>query len=128
MTETFYRKRGRRYVPVAEYDDTFCSSYPHGTHLVVCRPGQTLRRFNVQADYAPVLAALSTCRDELADAVRMATDAKCRPCDGPISKEALAAFKAVAGSDHFMFTMGSAMDVVDALEKAILSKVEGAKK
>jgi hypothetical protein len=39
MKETFYRKRGRRYVPVNEYDQELLDSFPQGTHLVMCYPG-----------------------------------------------------------------------------------------
>ena len=52
---TLYKKVGRRYKPVAEHEEL--DSYPEGAHLVVCRPGSTMRRFNIDPDRAGLLAA-----------------------------------------------------------------------
>lgn len=40
-------KDGRRYVPVSEYDSDIMEGYPEGAHLIVCHPGSTIRRYNV---------------------------------------------------------------------------------
>ncbi len=69
MTETFYRKRGRRYVPVAEYDDTFLSSLQLGNHLVQVKPGVRTVHFQIEPDNAAVLAAIKQCGDEAATAL-----------------------------------------------------------
>lgn len=39
MSETFYRKKGRRYIPVAEYDSELSHSFGEGHSLVYCKPG-----------------------------------------------------------------------------------------
>ena len=52
---TLYKKVGRRYKPVAEHEEW--DSYPAGAHLVVCSPGSTMRRFNIDPDRAGLLAA-----------------------------------------------------------------------
>jgi ribosomal protein S11 len=57
MAETFYRKVGRRYKPVSEYDQTLMDSFPKGSHLVVCVPGGRSTRFNIDPDYAAMIAA-----------------------------------------------------------------------
>jgi hypothetical protein len=49
---TLYKKVGRRYRPVAEHEEW--DSYPEGAHLVVCRPGSTMRRFGIEPDRAGV--------------------------------------------------------------------------
>ena len=53
----YYEKVGRRYVPVAEYDNEFMDSFTKGNHLVMCYPGGSSRRFNIQPDYAALIAA-----------------------------------------------------------------------
>ena len=35
MKKVYYIKEGRRYVPVAEYDQDLMDSFPKGTHIVV---------------------------------------------------------------------------------------------
>ena len=57
---TLYKKVGRRYRPVAEHEEW--DSYPAGAHLVVCSPGSTLRRFNIDPDRAGLLAAAGCSR------------------------------------------------------------------
>lgn len=51
---TLYKKVGKRYKHVAEHEEW--DSYPKGSHLVVCQPGSTLRRFNVDPDRAGLRA------------------------------------------------------------------------
>ncbi len=60
---TLYKKVGKRYRPVAEHEEW--DSYPEGAHLVVCRPGSTMRRFNVDPDRAGLLAAAERLREAL---------------------------------------------------------------
>ena len=57
MKKIYYEKRGRRYVPIAEYDSTYLDSFTKGAHLVMCYPGGTSRRFNINPAYAPMIAA-----------------------------------------------------------------------
>ena len=67
---TLYKKVGRCYRPVAEHEEW--DSYPAGAHLVVCSPGSTLRRFNVDPDRAGLNDAYCTeyaSVGEIADAV-----------------------------------------------------------
>ncbi len=67
--KTFYEKKGRRYVPVAEYDNDYLDSYPKGTHIVICRPGVTTRRFNIDPNYAALIAAAHVAEDAMAKAL-----------------------------------------------------------
>jgi hypothetical protein len=53
----FYRKVGGRYKPVAEYDQTLMDSFPKGAHLVVCVPSGRSTRFNIDPNYAAMIAA-----------------------------------------------------------------------
>jgi len=69
MKKTFYEKRGKRYVPVKEYDSEFMDAYPKGTHVVICRPGLTSRKFNVDPNYVALIAASHVAEDALATAL-----------------------------------------------------------
>lgn len=57
MKKIFYEKQGRKYIPIAEYDNNFLDSFPKGNTLVMCYPGGTTRRFNVDPNYAAMIAA-----------------------------------------------------------------------
>jgi hypothetical protein len=65
MKKIFYEKRGRRYVPVAEYDNEMLDSFPKGTHLVMCYPGGQSRRFNIDPNYAAMIAAGRVAEDAI---------------------------------------------------------------
>ena len=70
----FYRKKGRRYVPVYEYDTTLMDSLPKGNHLIQCYPGGSSRRFNVEPAYAPMIAAGRVAEDQISAVIMKATD------------------------------------------------------
>ena len=74
MKKTFYEKIGRKYVPVKEYDSELMGSFPKGTHLVVCNPGSTSYKYNVDPDYASLIAASYAARDVLANGLVKASE------------------------------------------------------
>jgi hypothetical protein len=57
MKKIFYEKVGRKYVPVYEYDQTLMDAFPKGTHIVMCYPGGQSTRYNVNPNYASMIAA-----------------------------------------------------------------------
>jgi hypothetical protein len=65
MKKIYYEKVGRRYVPVAEYDNDLLDSFPKGTHLVMCYPGGSSRRFNIDPNYAAMIAAGRVAEDAI---------------------------------------------------------------
>jgi hypothetical protein len=67
MKKIYYVKEGRRYRPVAEYDNDLMDSFHKGNHLVMVYPGGISRRFNIDPNYAAMIAA-----------GRYAEDAMCR--------------------------------------------------
>lgn len=69
MKKVYYEKRGRRYVPVAEYDNEYLDSFPKGSHLVMVYPGGQSRRFNIDPNYAALIAAGRVAEDAIASAV-----------------------------------------------------------
>jgi hypothetical protein len=78
MKKVYYEKVGRRYVPVAEYDNDLLDSFPKGTHLVMCYPGGSSRRFNIDPNYAAMIAAGRVAEDTISTAVMKASEVQPR--------------------------------------------------
>lgn len=75
MTKTiFYKKEGRKYVPVYEYDQQLMDAFPKGSHLVVCYPGGNSRRFNIDPAYAPMIAAGRVAEDRISEVIMKASE------------------------------------------------------
>jgi hypothetical protein len=83
MKKIYYEKRGRRYVPVAEYDSDFMDSFAHGTHLLMVYPGGQSRRFNIDPNYAVMIAAGRVAEDAICRAISKASEL--RPQQTPIT-------------------------------------------
>lgn len=79
----YYEKVGRKYVPVAEYDNELLDSFPKGTHLVMCYPGGASRRFNIDPNYAAMIAAGRVAEDAICRAISKASEL--RPKQTPIT-------------------------------------------
>jgi len=79
----YYEKIGRRYVPVAEYDSDLLDSFSKGTHLVMAYPGGQSRRFNIDPNYAAMIAAARVAEDEICRAISKASEM--RPQRTPIT-------------------------------------------
>jgi hypothetical protein len=83
MKKIFYEKVGRRYKPVREYDTELLDAFPKGTHLVMCYPGGQSRRFNIDPDYAAMIAAGRVAQDAICRAISKASEL--RPPSNPIT-------------------------------------------
>jgi hypothetical protein len=83
MKKIYYEKVGRKYVPVAEYDNQLLDSFPKGNHLVMCYPGGTSRRFNIDPALAPMIAAGRVAEDAICRAISKASEL--RPKQTPIT-------------------------------------------
>ena len=90
----YYEKRGRRYVPVAEYDSDLLDSFAKGNHLVMCYPGGTSRRFNINPAYAPMIAAGRVAEDAICRSISKA--AELRPKNTPITEAQQKAWRKLA--------------------------------
>jgi hypothetical protein len=118
--KVYYEKVGRRYVPVAEYDHHFLDSFPKGSHLVMCYPGGSSRRFNIQPDYAALIAASRVAEDAMSEAIRKASEM--RPHQTPITEKQRKAWEALAkafGSDRYYVEIPSAREIAEAGVKAL---------
>ena len=83
MKKIYYEKVGRKYVPVAEYDNDFMDGFTKGTHLVMSYPGGTSRRYNIDPAYAPMIAASRVAEDAICRAISKASEL--RPQSTPIT-------------------------------------------
>ena len=69
MNKIYYEKVGKRYKPVAEFDSDWLDSFTKGSHLITCRPGATSRRFNIDPNYAAMIAAGIVAEDAICRAM-----------------------------------------------------------
>ena len=79
MKKTYYEKRGRRYVPVREYDNDWMDSFPEGNHLIVCRPGSVNHRQRIDPALAPMIAAGVYAEDAISQAIYNAMELRPEP-------------------------------------------------
>lgn len=84
MKKIYYEKVGRKYVPVAEYDNDLLDSFTKGTHLVQVYPGGASRRYNIDPAYAPMIAAGRVAEDAICRAISKASEL--RPKQTPITE------------------------------------------
>lgn len=125
MKEILYKKQGRRYVPIAEYDKEYLDSFPKGTHLVICHPGGQSRRFNVDPALAPMIAAGRYAEDVVTKALVKA--AELRPKRTLLTKEQQEAWQkliSVLGEDARYLEWASARDVAEAGTRAMIDEAE----
>jgi hypothetical protein len=115
MKKIYYEKVGRRYLPVAEYDSEFFDRLHRGNHLIMCYPGGVSRRFNVDPDYAALIAAGRVAEDAMTRAINEAS--KLGPTKKPLTDEQRAAWDALAdsfGDDLATLTGKSCADIARA--------------
>ena len=125
MKKIYYEKVGRRYVPVAEYDSDLMDSFTKGNHLVMSYPGGTSRRFNIDPNYAAMIAAGRVAEDAICDALRKASEMK--PQRTPITPGQKKAWEKLAkefGDELCPLTYGSIRDHAEAAVKAMVLEAD----
>lgn len=81
MKKIYYEKQGRRYVPVYEYDSEFLDSFPKGNHLVMVYPGGSSRRYNIDPNYAAMIAAGRVAEDAISKKLMQASEIRLQQQD-----------------------------------------------
>ena len=125
MKKIYYEKRGRRYVPVSEYDSEYLDSFSKGTHLVMAYPGGTSRRYNIDPAYAPMIAAGRVAEDAICRAISKASEL--RPKQTPITPKQKKAWEALAkafGNELCTLHGLSVHDCAEAGVKAMMEEAE----
>ena len=121
----YYEKIGRRYVPVSEYDSTYLDSFPKGNHLVMCYPGGQSRRFNIDPNYAALIAAGRVAEEAMTTAIRKASEMK--PQKTPITPGQQQAWKKLAkefGDNLATLQIDCAQDIADAGLEALREEAD----
>jgi hypothetical protein len=125
MKKIYYEKVGRKYVPVAEYDNDFLDSFTKGTHLVMSYPGGTSRRYNIDPNYAAMIAAGRVAEDAICKAISKASEL--RPKQTPITVGQKRAWERLAKEfgDNLCTLHGlSVHDCAEAGVKAMMLEAE----
>ena len=120
MKKIYYEKVGRKYVPVAEYDSTYMDSFPKGNHLVMCYPGGSSRRFNIDPNYAAMIAAGRVAEDVISSAVVKASEM--RPHRTPITEKQREAWDNLTkafGDERYYIELPSAREIAEAGVRAM---------
>ena len=125
MKKIYYEKKGRRYVPVAEYDNDLLDAFTKGTHLVQVYPGGASRRYNIDPAYAPMIAAGRVAEDAICRAISKASEL--RPKQTPITEGQRKAWTKLAKEfgDELCTLQGlSAHDCAEAGVKAMMAEAD----
>jgi hypothetical protein len=121
----FYKKEGRRYKPVYEYDQMLLDSFSKGTHLVEVYPGGSSRRYNIDPNHAALIAAGRVAEEAMCKAIQEASEM--RPRQTPITEGQRAAWKKLAqefGDELATLQISSARDIAEAGLKALQEEAE----
>jgi hypothetical protein len=125
MKKIYYEKQGRRYVPIAEYDSQYLDSFPKGSHLVMCYPGGSSRRFNIDPNYAAMIAAGRVAEDAISSAVVKASEM--RPHNRPITEKQRKAWENLSkafDSDRYYIEIPSAREIAEEGVKAMMVEAD----
>ena len=125
VKKIYYEKVGRRYKPVYEYDSELVDSFSRGTHIVMCYPGGQSRRYNIDPNYAAMIAAGRVAEDEIARAIHMASELK--PQQTPITLGQQRAWKKLAkefGDELCTLNGASIHDIAEAGVRALQTEAD----
>ena len=125
MKKIYYEKIGRRYVPVSEYDSEYLDSFSKGTHIVMCYPGGQSRRYNIDPNYAAMIAAGRLAEDGICEAMRKASEM--RPQRTPLTPGQIKAWNKLAkefGDGLATLSIGCARDHAEAGVNAMIAEAD----
>ena len=125
MKKIYYEKKGNRYVPVSEYDSDLTDSFGKGTHIVMCYPGGQSRRYNIDPNYAALIAAGRVAEDAMCQAMHKASEMK--PKQTPITEGQRKAWKKLAkefGDELATLNCASSHDIAEAGLKALQEEAD----
>lgn len=125
MKKIYYEKKGRRYVPVSEYDSEYLDSFSKGTHIVMCYPGGQSRRYNIDPDYAAMIAAGRVAEDAMCRAISKASELRPQKTTTTLGqKKAWERLAKEFGSELATLQINSARDIAEAGVKAMQEEAD----
>lgn len=122
---TFYKKVGKRYKPVAEYDPELRDSFFEGSCLIVCRPGVKTFRYDVEPNHIALVAASIAAEDVMSSAI--VEQAKGKPSKHPLTPEqrsAWAKLKESCDDDLIGIDYSCAADIARAGIDALIKEAD----
>ena len=125
MKKVYYEKVGRRYKPVAEYDSDLMDSFTKGNHLVMSYPGGKSTCYNIDPNYAPMIAAGRVAEDAISRAVYLSSEM--RPHKKPITEKQKKAWDNLAkafGDDRYYVEIPSAREIAEEGVKSMIVEAE----
>ena len=120
MTDTYYVKEGRKYRAVSYYDSKVMDGFGVGTHIVMVYPGGSSRRYQIDPNYAAMIAAGRVAEDAISSALVKASEMRAHR--KPITEEQAAAWQALAqafGDERYAVEIPSAREIAEAGVKAM---------
>ena len=125
VKKTFYEKVGRRYMPVAEYDSDLTYALPKGAHIVMVYPGGSSTRYNVEPNYATMIAAGRVAEDVISRAIVSASEM--RPHKPPLTEKQKKAWENLTKAfetDRYYVEIPSAREIAEAGVKAMQEEAD----
>ena len=125
MKKLYYIKKGRKYVPVSEYDSDLMDSFHKGTHIVMSYPGGKSTHYNIDPAYAPLIAAGRVAEAAICKSIQKASEL--RPQKAPITEGQRKAWAKLAEEfgDELCTLQGlSAHDCAEAGVKAMMAEAD----
>lgn len=122
MTTIFYKKIGKKYIPVSEYDNNFFDSLVYGDHLLSVYPGGSSRR-KIDPAFAPMIAAGRHSREAISHAIMGAS--KLRPAHTPLTpeqKEAWEKLNELLGESSHYLQYSSVHDIAGEAVDAMINE------
>ena len=123
----FYEKVGRRYEPVYEYDSVLMDALPKGNHMISVYPGGRSTRYNVEAAYAPLIAAGRVAEDAMAKALVKAGELRLQRGQVPLTEGQKAAWENLVkefGDSAKQLEWPSAREVAEEGVKALQEEAD----
>ncbi len=123
----FYEKVGRKYVPVSEYDSDLLDAFTKGTHLVMVYPGGSSRRYNIDPNYAAMIAAGRVAEDAISKHIMNVSALRTPENRKPLTQEqrdAWDAFNKAMGDDRYALEWCSYREAAEAGVNAMMAEAE----
>ena len=125
--EVFFKKVGRKYVPVMEYDYELSNALPKGTHLIMVYPGGQSVKYNVDPAFAPMIAAGRLAEDAISKSIMEASALRPSRSHTPITEEQHLAWKKLSelmGNERYALEFCSYREAAETGVNAMMEEAE----
>ncbi len=102
-------------------------AFPKGTHIVMCYPGGQSTRYNIDPNYAAMIAAGRVAEDAISTSLMEASKLRVPERDQPLTPEQLKAWKALAkafGKEQYALEWCSYREAAEAGVKAMQAEAD----